>query len=143
MSNATFDTVVLIGINLVLGFVFIILGFLLLCVVIGMISDFVDRFRTVINPLSVHPVHPRVVETSKCQECEIIGPEYTSSYITKAEYLKTEEQDCSICLGSMEIQYIERLRCGHMFHRECLSVWMDLKNQCPTCRAKGCCVRIL
>ena len=64
-----------------------------------------------------------------------------SSYINEDEYVSGME--CSICLMEMEMLDIERLRCEHMFHRECLSKWMNTKNICPTCRSMGCCVRIL
>lgn len=128
--NEILYTIFLVGINLV----FISVGFGLLCVTIGALSEVVTRIR---NPIIVSRVTNR--ETFKCQTCENIGPEYTSSYITETEY---SDEDCSICLGSMEMHDIERLRCKHMYHRKCLSIWMDLKNQCPTCRSKGCCVRI-
>jgi hypothetical protein len=64
-----------------------------------------------------------------------------SSYINEDEY--DSGMECSICLMDMEMLDIERLRCEHMFHRECLSTWMKTKNICPICRSRGCCVRIL
>ena len=135
MDGEILYTMFWFGINFVLAVIFIIVGLILFCIAIGAVADLVNRFST--------RIHPRIVETIKCEECEIIGPEYTSSCVTEAEYSRTDERDCSICLGSMEMHDIERLRCGHMYHRECLSIWMVLKNQCPTCRSKGCCVRII
>ena len=78
----------------------------------------------------------------KCEECIIYTCEDgISSYISENEYSPGVE--CSICLDRMEMKDIERLRCKHIFHRKCLSSWMDVNNVCPECRSKGCCVRII
>lgn len=63
-----------------------------------------------------------------------------------------EIKDCTICLqplhhpmsdepNSINSPLIEheamvmRAPCEHMFHKECLSSWIDVKLECPTCRA--------
>ncbi len=69
---------------------------------------------------------------------------YNSSFISMEELIELDDNICSICLDEMEkIINIERLQCNHMFHRECLSNWMNINHSCPICRAKGCCVRIV
>jgi len=45
--------------------------------------------------------------------------------------------DCVICYNSIDI--MERngymlAPCDHIFHRNCLQEWMDVKMECPTCR---------
>lgn len=44
--------------------------------------------------------------------------------------------DCPICYSALDTN-IARLKCGHQFHIECLSQWVEKgKNQsCPCCRA--------
>jgi len=43
---------------------------------------------------------------------------------------------CSICLTEVRsTRSNTRLRCGHIFHTECLDKWKERgKNTCPTCR---------
>lgn len=43
---------------------------------------------------------------------------------------------CAICLSDYEEcdEVIESVRCTHMFHKECLLVWLDKKIGCPCCR---------
>ena len=72
--------------------------------------------------------------------------ETMTSYVTERDMSNSEKNECAICLSLMFIdspEGVERLRCGHIFHRICLSDWMSVNYICPTCRAKGCCVRIL
>ncbi len=45
--------------------------------------------------------------------------------------------DCVICMT--EVVVVDRdymvTPCLHLFHEECLRHWMDVKMECPTCRA--------
>ena len=49
--------------------------------------------------------------------------------------------ECSICMGDIDAdQGAEEPNhsvtpCDHVFHDICLSQWMDLKMECPVCRA--------
>ncbi|GAB4859308.1 hypothetical protein Ancab_010770 [Ancistrocladus abbreviatus] len=47
------------------------------------------------------------------------------------------EHDCSVCLTGFEPESeINRLSCGHVFHKDCLEQWVDYWNTtCPLCRA--------
>ena len=48
-------------------------------------------------------------------------------------------EDCVICMGSVEeCDKSSHMitPCNHLFHGECLLQWMDVKMECPTCRAK-------
>ncbi|BAT74754.1 probable E3 ubiquitin-protein ligase XERICO [Vigna umbellata] len=49
---------------------------------------------------------------------------------------KRPEHDCSVCLTQFEPESeINRLSCGHLFHKACLEKWLDYWNiTCPLCR---------
>jgi len=78
-----------------------------------------------------------------CQECNENNEnnENIYSHMEQNEYEEIQKE-CLICMNTIRIQDIERLRCKHFFHRECLSAWMKIKPNCPVCRKKECCVRI-
>ena len=45
--------------------------------------------------------------------------------------------ECAICMGPIDVvtgAYMVT-PCDHLFHEICLSQWMDLKMECPVCRA--------
>ena len=42
--------------------------------------------------------------------------------------------DCSICLKSMYCNDLVKTECEHLFHKECLKIWLNKKNNCPLCR---------
>ncbi|KAI4305590.1 hypothetical protein L6164_028948 [Bauhinia variegata] len=50
---------------------------------------------------------------------------------------KRSEHDCSVCLTQFEPESeINRLSCGHLFHKVCLEKWLEYWNiTCPLCRA--------
>ncbi|OEL33493.1 hypothetical protein BAE44_0005489 [Dichanthelium oligosanthes] len=45
--------------------------------------------------------------------------------------------DCSVCLAGFEAEaVVNRLSCGHHFHRGCLETWLGYdRATCPLCRA--------
>lgn len=46
--------------------------------------------------------------------------------------------ECVICMNPVEIgRPMARMvtPCNHFFHPQCLQRWMDVKMECPTCRA--------
>mmetsp|Transcript_18737 Transcript_18737/g.13563 ORF Transcript_18737/g.13563 Transcript_18737/m.13563 type:complete len:96 (+) Transcript_18737:247-534(+) len=51
----------------------------------------------------------------------------------KEEELQGADNVCIICLE--EIKVGKRLKCGHVFHLNCLRRWLEQNIQCPTCRA--------
>ena len=43
--------------------------------------------------------------------------------------------DCPICIESFkENDELYQLKCGHIFHTECITEWININNICPTCR---------
>ncbi|XP_074304517.1 ERAD-associated E3 ubiquitin-protein ligase HRD1B-like [Silene latifolia] len=49
------------------------------------------------------------------------------------EELDVSDVTCIICREEMTIA--KKLRCGHLFHVQCLRSWLERQNTCPTCRA--------
>uniref|UniRef100_A0A6V7QVV3 RING-type domain-containing protein n=1 Tax=Ananas comosus var. bracteatus TaxID=296719 RepID=A0A6V7QVV3_ANACO len=45
--------------------------------------------------------------------------------------------DCRVCLSRFEPDsVVDRLSCGHLFHRACLETWLDYHHAtCPLCRS--------
>mmetsp|Transcript_64977 Transcript_64977/g.127774 ORF Transcript_64977/g.127774 Transcript_64977/m.127774 type:complete len:88 (+) Transcript_64977:32-295(+) len=44
--------------------------------------------------------------------------------------------ECVICMGELGAEATPAVApCDHRFHRACLERWMDVKMECPTCRA--------
>lgn len=57
--------------------------------------------------------------------------------INHTETYKRPTVDCVICYNDIDIG--DRMEymiapCNHIFHRECLTQWMDVKMECPVCR---------
>jgi hypothetical protein len=55
-----------------------------------------------------------------------------------AEGRRTSEKlDCAICLDVFEHGVVcsEVSECHHLFHRDCIDVWMKTKTTCPMCRS--------
>ncbi|CAM8984673.1 unnamed protein product [Rhodiola kirilowii] len=50
--------------------------------------------------------------------------------------LDSSFQECSVCLG--EFKHNEKLRClqdcSHLFHMDCIDVWLQNNGNCPLCR---------
>ncbi|CAM0951876.1 unnamed protein product [Alopecurus aequalis] len=46
--------------------------------------------------------------------------------------------DCRVCLVRFEAEaVVNRLPCGHVFHRACLETWLDYDHAtCPLCRSR-------
>ena len=49
---------------------------------------------------------------------------------------------CSICFEKIPFQNQHYLHCGHVFHCDCISKWLNSSNVCPICRqlAEGNCI---
>jgi hypothetical protein len=43
-------------------------------------------------------------------------------------------QQCSICLETIMSNDIQCLPCTHIFHRHCISRWLEQSTSCPECR---------
>lgn len=47
-----------------------------------------------------------------------------------------KDTSCVVCLEefSSRDKQIKQLPCRHLFHRKCISKWLDHDLRCPTCR---------
>lgn len=43
------------------------------------------------------------------------------------------ENQCIICIQTLN-DNVKKLNCGHEFHLNCITVWLNQKNTCPICR---------
>jgi E3 ubiquitin-protein ligase RNF38/44 len=44
---------------------------------------------------------------------------------------------CSVCLGAFQLGETVRLLplCLHLYHVECIDLWLDAHSTCPICRS--------
>lgn len=69
----------------------------------------------------------------KCSECQDDSIEgYLTRIKTSNNSLSTAEI-CSICHSDLESEHV-LTECSHLFHGECLHVWLKRKRTCPLCR---------
>ncbi|XP_072966043.1 RING-H2 finger protein ATL40-like [Typha angustifolia] len=47
--------------------------------------------------------------------------------------------ECSVCLSAVEDEEIVRLlpNCKHLFHQECIDLWLNTNATCPVCRTNA------
>jgi len=51
------------------------------------------------------------------------------------DWVIDEEEDCAICLDKLIINKKEkRLLCGHIYHKDCILPWFQIKFNCPLCK---------
>ncbi|CAM9600494.1 unnamed protein product [Ectocarpus fasciculatus] len=64
------------------------------------------------------------------------APSSTRSRSSSEDSDSASSITCAICLASyQEEEVIKVLPCGHDFHSECLDAWLELKAECPLCKA--------
>ena len=104
-------------------------------------SNFISNF---INPMT------RIVFINSMQNQHQGNPPAAKTSLEKLKhfnmekkYCKKDEKDpskieyptCSICLMDInDGQKTILLPCGHMFHDECVTKWLNIHNTCPLCR---------
>ena len=47
------------------------------------------------------------------------------------------EPHCCICWEPFDARDVLAVRCGHVFHADCLLPWLDRTATCPYCRQKA------
>lgn len=46
-----------------------------------------------------------------------------------------KKEECAICKDAFELnEQVQRLPCRHLYHKQCISPWLDAHNTCPVCR---------
>lgn len=54
----------------------------------------------------------------------------------KSEIKQFIKPTCSICLEEIEKKDAIKVKvCGHIFHKDCISEWVEIRNNCPMCRS--------
>ncbi|KAF2584887.1 hypothetical protein F2Q70_00037860 [Brassica cretica] len=52
-----------------------------------------------------------------------------------ADFERTGEVVCAVCKDEMIIEEeVKRLPCRHLYHGECITPWLGIRNTCPVCR---------
>jgi len=63
-------------------------------------------------------------------------PKFSSPKMKKKTLSQTPVVECTICLLSIRSRLSSKtLKCGHKFHRRCISKWARINKSCPNCRA--------
>nr|ACG44190.1 RING-H2 finger protein [Zea mays] len=68
-----------------------------------------------------------------------VGPSLADRFRSRfrpSRYGRRRGGDCRVCLVRFETEsVVQRLPCGHLFHRACLETWIDYDHAtCPLCR---------
>jgi len=42
-------------------------------------------------------------------------------------------RQCPICIEDL-VENVCKVSCGHLYHRPCISPWLEINNTCPVCR---------
>ncbi|XLS85584.1 hypothetical protein HN51_035750 [Arachis hypogaea] len=72
-------------------------------------------------------------------ESQVVIAAASKSFVSKlpvAEAEEVEEKDvCSVCMEGFEGGGNKRVPCGHVYHSECIILWLSRSNSsCPLCR---------
>lgn len=85
-------------------------------------------FNVMVNNSNENNYHP----ASKDEINSLIKETVDKSTIEKFSQL-----ECAICYENFkEGEVVNRLRCGHHHHLECILIWLEKHNNCPVCRYK-------
>ena len=90
-------------------------------------ADLDRRIAAILNFINGHTgVHMGVQPASQSQIESLPVPSLT----------ETAGKECPVCQEELKTEgKMRRMPCGHMYHEECLTRWLQLHNSCPVCRA--------
>jgi hypothetical protein len=89
------------------------------------ISDFIMNIHEEDSVLEIHRTVARMLDFDNYIE-------KNEPVIAQKTTYCNEEFECSICLNSSTCG--GKLKCGHIFHENCINKWFEFKNTCPNCR---------
>ena len=78
-----------------------------------------------------------MIESPELPESPEISPQQlVHNNITLISNIKCLiNDDCPICIEPFkENDELYQLKCGHIFHTECIAEWININHICPTCR---------
>ena len=61
------------------------------------------------------------------------APPATSGDINLLEDVDVEGGECAVCQEELGDR-CKKMRCGHVYHFDCLAPWLRIHNTCPVCR---------
>ena len=78
---------------------------------------------TAVHPM--HPTHPTTSEAEATVELVVV-------------VAPSQSHECCICLDptsgcNSKEQEVVGLKCGHAFHRRCITEWLRVRRACPLC----------
>ncbi|RLN12259.1 RING-H2 finger protein ATL2L [Panicum miliaceum] len=46
--------------------------------------------------------------------------------------------ECAVCLGAIQVGAMVKLlpACGHVYHRDCIDLWLSSRSTCPLCQRR-------
>ena len=60
----------------------------------------------------------------------------TFSSSTQIFVINNQNEECCICMDIGDNITWSMLQCGHKFHKECISPWIQINHTCPICRLR-------
>jgi hypothetical protein len=126
-------------------FIYIIIGYSLLQVLILSLQNkygpmFLIPERFLPQRYNYHPILPLYNENDDDEENEHVDANDASSSAPLERI--SVNQECAICFTNIvENNKVNNkdymvTPCHHIFHTECLKHWMNIKMECPVCRAE-------
>ncbi len=102
----------------------------------GRYYDITERFHElhteIYNQLTEAHIPPDDVKET--------NTEHLNKYVSKLYEKAKEQVECSICLEVINSKDLEITKCGHTFHKTCMTQLKKSSNQryvdCPICRTK-------
>ena len=147
-----FYFIILFVINFISYFVilfFIIFIIALICYIIDLCKNLKkkslpndSKLKKIVNFLKKQESNKKILSDNcaicleKFDDSNTIENENVKKKIDKDIILNVEKEDASEKLLKNEKDNISVLKCGHMFHSNCIKKWMERKKECPLCRQK-------
>ncbi|KAJ4880919.1 putative E3 ubiquitin-protein ligase XERICO [Raphanus sativus] len=112
----------------------------------GIVRSVLQLVGIRLSPSSVAPAASSENQTSETFDFRVCQPESfleefrnmtpTMKFESLCKCKKQADNECSVCLSKFEEDSeINKLKCGHLFHKTCLEKWIDYWNiTCPLCR---------
>ncbi|KAJ4794680.1 hypothetical protein LUZ62_045926 [Rhynchospora pubera] len=117
----------------------IVLVIVAIHLVVWIVLKCLNRFGTFhfhigLAPRSYAPARPSGLRRSVIAKLPVVA------YQKGKEYEDGDEPDeCTVCLGELEEGEQVRVlpRCKHLFHVDCIDMWLRSNSTCPVCRASA------